>query len=163
MNSDLSLGVVTALAGFVLKTTLAFGLCLFLSRLVNSPGRRFLVWLSFLYGSTGYWLFLAKGLFARGHLTVVSSSTRVHSVSPAAWQIVHDAPGLEDLWQLHYAEESAKNHNVDPDHIANVKEHCEGAFLKVSAQSDGSYTLTNSRTGVTKSYSSREQDHPAKQ
>jgi competence protein ComEC len=82
--------------------------------------------------------------------------------SPAAWQIVHDAPGLEDLWQLHYAEESDKLHNVDADHIANVKEHCEGAFLKVSAQSDGSYTLTNSRTGVTKSYSNREQDHPTK-
>jgi beta-lactamase regulating signal transducer with metallopeptidase domain len=87
MNSDLSLGVVTALAGFVLKTTLAFGVCLFLSRLINSPGRRFLVWLSFLYGSAAYWLFLAKGLFVRGHLTVVSSSTRVHSVSQAAWQI----------------------------------------------------------------------------
>jgi competence protein ComEC len=81
--------------------------------------------------------------------------------SPAAWQTVHDAPGLEDLWQLHYAEESDKLHNVDPDHIANVKEHCEGVFLKVSAESDGSYTLTNSRTGATKNYSSREQDHPA--
>ena len=81
--------------------------------------------------------------------------------SPAAWQTVHDAPGLEDLWQLHYAEESDKLHNVDADHIANVKEHCEGAFLKVSAASDGAYTLTNSRTGVTKSYSNPEPDTPA--
>src|SRR5579859_1070394 len=87
MNSDLSLGVVTALAGFVLKTTLAFGLCLFLSRLVNSPGRRFLVWLSFLYGSAAYWLFLAKGLFSRGHVAVASSATPVQAVSQATWQI----------------------------------------------------------------------------
>jgi len=95
-------------------------------------------------------------------VAVIDNGPRKGS-SPAAWQIVHDAPGLEDLWQLHYAEESDKLHNVDADHIANVKEHCEGAFLKVSAESDGSYTLTNSRTGVTKSYSSREQDHPTQQ
>lgn len=93
-------------------------------------------------------------------VAVIDNGPRKGS-SPAAWQIVHDAPGLEDLWQLHYAEESDKLHNVDADHIANVKEHCEGAFLKVSAESDGAYALTNSRTGATKSYSSREQDHPA--
>lgn len=72
--------------------------------------------------------------------------------SPAAWQIVHDSPGLEDLFQLHYAETSDKDHNVDPDHIANVKENCEGKYLKVVAQSDGSFTLTNARTGVEKAY-----------
>lgn len=92
-------------------------------------------------------------------VAVIDNGPRKGS-SAAAWQIVHDSPGLEDLWQLHYAEESDKLHNVDADHIANVKEHCEGAFLKVSAESDGSYILTNSRTGITKSYSSREQDHP---
>lgn len=92
-------------------------------------------------------------------VAVIDNGPRKGS-SPAAWQIVHDSPGLEDLWQLHYAEESDKLHNVDADHIANVKEHCEGAFLKVSAARDGSYALTNSRTGATKSYSSRDEDHP---
>jgi beta-lactamase regulating signal transducer with metallopeptidase domain len=87
MNSDLLPGIVTALAGFVLKTALAFGVCLILSRLVNSPGRRFLVWLSFLYGSAAYWLFLAKGLFTSGHLTAVSSSVPVQVVSQGVWQI----------------------------------------------------------------------------
>ena len=72
--------------------------------------------------------------------------------SPAAWKIVHDSPGLEDLWQLHYAAESDKEHNVDPDHIANVKENCEGKAFKVAAESDGSFTLTNTRTGVEKAY-----------
>src|SRR5271156_948425 len=87
MNSDLLPGIVTALAGFVLKTALAFGVCLILSRLVNSPARRFLVWLSFLYGSAAYWLFLAKGLFTSGHLTAVSSSVPVQVVSQGVWQI----------------------------------------------------------------------------
>jgi competence protein ComEC len=75
--------------------------------------------------------------------------------SPAAWQIVHDSPGLEDLWQLHYAEESDREHNVAEDHIANPKENCEGKDLKVAAGSDGSFTLTNSRTGQEKTYAKR--------
>jgi hypothetical protein len=72
--------------------------------------------------------------------------------SPVAWQTVHDSPGLEDLWQLHYAAENDRDHNVDADHIANVKENCEGKYIKVVAESDGSFTLTNQRTGIQKTY-----------
>jgi competence protein ComEC len=75
--------------------------------------------------------------------------------SPAAWQIVHDSPGLEDLWQLHYAAESDKDHNIAEERIANVKENCEGKYLKVSADSDGTFSVTNGRTGVEKKYSKR--------
>jgi competence protein ComEC len=75
--------------------------------------------------------------------------------SPAAWQIVHDSPGLEDLWQLHYAAESDRAHNVDADHIANVKENCEGKGIKVVAESDGTFTVTNERTGMQKTYTKK--------
>jgi competence protein ComEC len=75
--------------------------------------------------------------------------------SPAAWQIVHDSPELEDLWQLHYAAESDRDHNVADDRIANVKENCEGKSISITAQADGSFTLTNSRTGVQKSYAKK--------
>jgi beta-lactamase superfamily II metal-dependent hydrolase len=75
--------------------------------------------------------------------------------SPAAWQIVHDSPGLEDLWQLHYAAESDKDHNVTEDRIANVKENCEGKYLKVEAKADGAFTVTNSRTGSEKTYAKK--------
>jgi len=75
--------------------------------------------------------------------------------SPAAWQIVHDSPGLEDLWQLHYAAESDRDHNVAEDRIANVKENCEGKYIKASAEADGSFALTNGRTGVQKNYSKK--------
>jgi competence protein ComEC len=75
--------------------------------------------------------------------------------SPAAWQIVHDSPGLEDLWQVHYAAESDKDHNIAEERIANVKENCEGKYLKVSADADGTFTVTNGRTGVEKKYSKR--------
>ena len=67
MNPDLSLGVVAALAGFLLKTSVAFGVALVLSRLVDSPGRRFLIWSALLYGMAGYWLWLARDIFAGAH------------------------------------------------------------------------------------------------
>lgn len=72
--------------------------------------------------------------------------------SPAAWQIVHDSPGLEDLWQLHYAAEADRDHNVAEDRIANPKENCEGKYLKVTAEANGDFTVTNSRTGAEKTY-----------
>jgi beta-lactamase regulating signal transducer with metallopeptidase domain len=90
MNPDLLLGVVTSLTGFVLKTALAFGVCLILSWLADSPARRFLVWLTFLYGSAAYWLFLAKDVLAGGRAAAASSSSvpvQAVSKSVRAWQI----------------------------------------------------------------------------
>jgi competence protein ComEC len=87
-------------------------------------------------------------------VAVIDNGPRKGS-SPAAWQIVHDSPGLEDLYQLHYAEESDKEHNVDPEYIANVKENCEGKYIKVTAESDGNFTVTNARTGASKTYSKK--------
>jgi beta-lactamase regulating signal transducer with metallopeptidase domain len=88
MNPDLLLGVVTALTGFVLKTTLAFGVCLVLTWLADSPSRRFIVWLSFLYGTAAYWLFLVKSIFP-GQVTAVPSSIPAQAVPQTvhAWQI----------------------------------------------------------------------------
>jgi competence protein ComEC len=85
-------------------------------------------------------------------VAVIDNGPRKGS-SPAAWQIVHDSPGLEDLWQLHYAAESDRDHNVAEERIANVKENCEGKAIKVTAEADGSFALTNTRTGVRKNYS----------
>jgi competence protein ComEC len=88
----------------------------------------------------------------RPRVAIIDNGPRKGS-SPAAWQIVHDSPGLEDLWQLHYAAESDKDHNVSDDRIANVKENCEGKYLKVTANADGSFTVLNGRTGTEKTYS----------
>jgi hypothetical protein len=73
--------------------------------------------------------------------------------SPEAWQIVHNSPSLEDLWQLHTAEDSDAAHNSPSEFIANPAGTAEdGAWLKVAASSDGSFSVTNSRTGQTKQY-----------
>jgi len=90
----------------------------------------------------------------RPRVAVFNNGAR-KGASPAAWQIVHDAPGNEGLWQLHYAAESDKDHNVDSEHIANPKENCEGKYVKVTADADGSFTLTNARTGTEKKYAKK--------
>jgi beta-lactamase superfamily II metal-dependent hydrolase len=87
-------------------------------------------------------------------VAVIDNGAR-KGASPSAWQTVHDAPGLEDLWQLHYAAGSDRQHNVDPDHIANLKENCEGKYFKVTADPDGSFALTNPRTGNQKTYAKK--------
>jgi competence protein ComEC len=93
---------------------------------------------------------LVWGLHPR--VAVIDNGPR-KGADPAAWQIVHDSAGLEDLWQLHYAAQSDRDHNVAEDRIGNVKENCEGKYLEVTAQADGSFTMTNERTGVQKKYS----------
>jgi len=75
--------------------------------------------------------------------------------SPSAWEVVHSAPGLADLWQLHYAVESGKDHNVPDPFIANLYEDCQGDYLKVEANEDGSFTVFNSRNKFEKTYPSR--------
>lgn len=72
--------------------------------------------------------------------------------SPAAWEIIHSSPGLADLWQLHYAVEAGKDHNVPEAMIANMDEKCEGKYFKVSAQPNGSFTVLNSRNKFEKTY-----------
>ena len=74
--------------------------------------------------------------------------------SPAAWQIVKNSPGLEDLWQLHYAMEGGKVHNVPDSFIANVDEHCQGAYILLTAEDNGSFTVYNSRNKFQRVYKS---------
>ncbi len=72
--------------------------------------------------------------------------------SPEAWQTVHESPGLEDLYMLHTAEGNDAAHNSAEDLIANLKGGSDGAYFKVAASKDGSFSVTNSRTGRTRNY-----------
>ncbi len=72
--------------------------------------------------------------------------------SPEAWQTVHESPGLEDLYMLHTAEGSDAAHNSTEDLIANLKGGSDGAYFKVIASADGSFSVMNSRTGRAKNY-----------
>lgn len=98
--------------------------------------------------------------------------------SVQAYQIMRSSPRLEDIWQLHWSHNAGIEHNPAGVFIANVDEpatiatvltapagqrgggpagqaaaaHAPAHHLKISAQQDGVFTITNSRNGFTKTY-----------
>jgi competence protein ComEC len=99
---------------------------------------------------------------------------------PDAMRVLHSSPGLEDLWQLHFSQLSGQEYTAPGMFIANPVDgqpaempvapmaapvpganvppapvHNGPAYwIKVSAQQDGSFTVTNARNGFTKTYRS---------
>lgn len=72
--------------------------------------------------------------------------------SPPAWQVIHSSPGLLDLWQLHFAVAGGKESNVADPFIANIDTTDEGHYLQLTAESNGSFKVYNSRNKYSKSY-----------
>ena len=60
--------------------------------------------------------------------------------------------GLLDIWQLHYAIDSDKQHNSPDSFIANVDVNCEGKWIKVTAEKNGTFTVSNARNQFEKKY-----------
>jgi hypothetical protein len=75
--------------------------------------------------------------------------------APEYWRVVRDAPGLEDLWQLHRSAAGGTEHNSPDSLLANISETDHGHYIRASVRTDGSFTLTNSRTGYAKTYAAR--------
>lgn len=79
----------------------------------------------------------------------------------ATFETLKTSPGLEDLWQLHFAVD-AKDHNMPEKFIANLGTGGtsasgvpdEGAvnYIQMTARPDGSFTVKNSRNGYQKEY-----------
>jgi competence protein ComEC len=74
---------------------------------------------------------------------------------PLGWKNIKASPGLEDLWQLHFALAGGKDTNVPDTFIANVDVNDQGRHLKVSALADGSFTVTNPRNKFSKTYAAK--------
>jgi beta-lactamase superfamily II metal-dependent hydrolase len=108
----------------------------------------------YLVNHHGFNLSNSKAFVDAIHPRVAIMDNGAHKAgSPEAWQTVHESPGLEDLWMLHTAEDSDAAHNSPGDLIANLKGGADGSWIKVAASSDGSFSVTNARTGKTKEYS----------
>jgi competence protein ComEC len=97
---------------------------------------------------------------------------------PEVMKTVHSSPGLEDLWQLHFSLLSGQEYTVPGMLIANTFDEQTAAmpiapmpapqpgpgapaapvhngkayWIKVSAQQNGSFTVTNARNGFSKTY-----------
>jgi len=73
--------------------------------------------------------------------------------TPSAWDIIKASPHLEDLWQLHFSEEGGPAHNAPEPFIANLSGPEDTAnYLKLTASTDGSFDVFNSRTNKAKHY-----------
>ena len=76
--------------------------------------------------------------------------------SPSVWQTIHTSPGLEDLWQLHFAVAGGKDNNSPDTFIANTDEAGDqGNWIHITVHPDGSFTVTNTRNKYSKSYGPR--------
>ena len=103
-------------------------------------------------------------------VAIMNNGTRKGG-EPEVMQTVHSSPGLEDLWQLHFSLLSGQEYTVPGMFIANTIDdqpptlpiapttapsppiHNGTAYwIKLSAQSDGSFTVTNTRNSFTKTY-----------
>lgn len=87
----------------------------------------------------------------RPKVAIMNNGAKKAVIQPAA-QTLRSSPGFQDLWQLHYSF-LGNQQNGPEQFIANIGEIDTGHWIRVSAQSDGSFTVTNGRTGFTKSYS----------
>jgi len=70
---------------------------------------------------------------------------------PEAWKTIHESPGLEDLWQLHTAEDAGSLNTTDA-LIANLKGGADGSYLKVVANADGGFFVINPRNKMAVAY-----------
>jgi beta-lactamase superfamily II metal-dependent hydrolase len=96
-----------------------------------------------------------KAIYALAPRAVIMNNGPRKGGDPEAWKVLRASPGLEDLWQLHFAVAGGKGTNSPDTFIANVDEQCEGKYLRVSALADGSFTIYNSRNKYTKTYAAK--------
>jgi hypothetical protein len=116
----------------------------------------------------------------RPRVAIMNNGTRKGG-QPDAMKVLHTSPGLEDLWQIHFSLLSGQEYTVPGLFIANLTDdqsptmpvapiaapppgpmtppapaHNGPAFwIKVSAQQDGAFTVTNARNGFSKTYAAR--------
>jgi beta-lactamase superfamily II metal-dependent hydrolase len=86
------------------------------------------------------------------HVAIVDNG-ETKGGSPAALDIIKSSPGIAGMWQLHYSKEGGEAHNTADEFIANLQGPDAGNYLKLTAQTDGSFSILNSRTDKAKTYS----------
>ena len=86
----------------------------------------------------------------RPRVAVTNNGPKKAVIQPIV-RTLRASPGIEDIWQLHQSFLGTQE-NVAEAFIANVGESDAGHWLKLSARADGSFTMTNARTGMTRTY-----------
>lgn len=97
---------------------------------------------------------LPQLMWAAAPSVAVMNNGPAKGAGPAAVDTVRRSPGLVDLWSLHRAVGNDAAHNATEPLTANLGESdgCAGAWLHARVAASGSYTITNSRNKVSKTY-----------
>ena len=69
-------------------------------------------------------------------------------------QTFQASPGMKDVWQVHRSN-GAGNANSEDALIANVSGPDMAHFIRADVKADGTFTVTNGRTNMARSYTSR--------
>jgi competence protein ComEC len=90
-------------------------------------------------------------------VVVVNNGPRKGFDGPEKFEKVAKIPGIEGIWQGHLSLFNDKDHNTKEDMIANLEpsEQCQGHYIKVAIESNGKFTVTNSRNGFSQTYQAR--------
>jgi beta-lactamase superfamily II metal-dependent hydrolase len=66
--------------------------------------------------------------------------------------ILKASPGMTDTWQLHYSNAGGAELNSPEQFLANTTEKCNGEWLEVTGDKNGSIQILNHRNGFSKTY-----------
>jgi hypothetical protein len=75
--------------------------------------------------------------------------------APRTFETVKAVPGIEAIWQVHRTLSNDVQHNTEEDLIANPTASDQAHWLKATVEPDGRFSLTNGRTGQSRSYQAR--------
>jgi competence protein ComEC len=90
----------------------------------------------------------------RPRIAIIGNGARKGG-DPLSWPLLRATPGLEDIWQDHYSAAGTKNTNPPDDFIANLERVDSGRLIKLSVETNGTFTVTNTRNGFSKTYKPR--------
>jgi beta-lactamase superfamily II metal-dependent hydrolase len=97
---------------------------------------------------------LPQLLAAARPTVVVMNNGPTKGAGPVAVAAVLASPGLEDAWSLHRSLGNDAAHNAPEAHTANLgtSDGCPAHWIRARVDDTGTFTVTNSRNGLSKSY-----------
>jgi competence protein ComEC len=97
---------------------------------------------------------IAPVLSALRPRVAISNNGAYKGGSPQTFAALRQRPGVEGVWQLHKSMRYGVDEDFPDSFIANLEfgRRDHGDFIKLTAKDDGGFTVTNGRTGWTRTY-----------
>ena len=76
--------------------------------------------------------------------------------APDTFDTVNASPGLQGLWALHQVPANDAAHNAEEALTATLAGPDDANWIKAVIEANGAYTITNSRNGTSRTYTTRQ-------